>query len=151
MKWTNEINLGDTLASAFALIALGLAVWQLVSSRKDLIAERRADFYLGELMTLSVALGSNPGTALQTPEIAIRLKVLPPDLVPLLRQLANSPAETVARIRQEQEEDPRFGNIAASGYLRRRCQEDIAGAVGKILETVPRRHWWQRQGTGGAR
>ncbi|WP_371589949.1 hypothetical protein [Streptomyces virginiae] len=141
MKWTNEINLGDTLSSLLTLIALGLAVSQLVSSRKDLIAERRADFYLGELMTLSMTLGAHPGMALQTPEVAIRLKVLPADFVPLLRQLADDPEGAAARLRQEQmEEDvPWLLDMPADDYWRKRCQDDIADAVGKVLKTVPAR------------
>lgn len=134
MTFTWEMTFGDLLASLIGAAAIGLATWQLVSTRKDLIAERQADFYLGELMAISTHLGAEPSRSLRTQDLILRLRLIPQPYLPLLRELSEDDTNAVgARLRLEQ--GPHDHDYHE--YVRTRCMGEIKAAIDAILETAP--------------
>ncbi|MFF2123434.1 hypothetical protein ACFVXH_39520 [Kitasatospora sp. NPDC058184] len=141
MTWKNEMGLGDLIA----LAAILLAMWQLVTSRKDLVSERRADFYLGELMTISTAMGPTPEDFIKTRDLALRLAVLPPHYLPLMRELAaDQTGAVLTRVNQDMHAG--VGGPAQSwqDYLRARFMDEVETAVADVLETTHRPGLWRR-------
>ncbi|MER7952053.1 hypothetical protein ABTY59_32145 [Streptomyces sp. NPDC096079] len=137
MTFNPEITLGDILATALTLAALGYALWQGIGARRDLIAERRADFYLGELMTISIAMGADPIEQARTQDIRLRLKILPEDYLPVLRRIADSP-HTLQWLDAERMGEPGLtSSMQLRDYARKRITDDISEAVDHALGKRP--------------
>ncbi|MFE3504220.1 hypothetical protein ACFXPX_04560 [Kitasatospora sp. NPDC059146] len=144
MIWKNEIGLGDLIA----LAAIVLAMRQLVTSRRDLVAERRADFYLGELMAISIAMGPVPEAFLKSRDLALRLAVLPEHHLLLMRELAqDETGAALARVNDEMNAASGSPSVDWQDYLRGRCMDDVEAAVADVLETTnrpgPLRRLWK--------
>lgn len=147
MAWSWDITLGDTVAAVLSVTAIGLATWQLVTSRRDLINERRADFRAGLLEAIAVTLehsGKNGDAS-----VAARLRFLPPEWdMPVLRAWAKAPRSGTQEINAMWEaagspEPPDEPPLI--GWVRQEGRQEIGRAAAMVMEEQPGRHgWWSR-------
>ncbi|MFE3238621.1 hypothetical protein ACFXKJ_41765, partial [Kitasatospora indigofera] len=85
------------MAAALSALAISVAGWQLVKSRKDLIRERRADFRADQLAAIAVSLETSSTSG--DPSVAARLRFLPPNWdMPVLRVWATMPYSQVGLV-----------------------------------------------------
>lgn len=136
MTWKNEISWGDVAAVAAVL----LAMWQLISSSRALIRERRADFYLEQLAQIAVNPLESGGTH-ASPNLSARIRFLPESEfpMPLLRAWASarfaSDGEEPLRQRYRAADAP-YGtdDNGMARWLREQGRAEVDAAVSHVLE-----------------
>jgi len=144
MTWKNELSLGDVIAAAVAIAAVLTAMRQLVTSRRDLIRERRADFYLDQLAEIGITL-ANPTAARASVLVWPRLRMLPGDLeLAFLKEWAETKSSEAAReslVQQWREADSPHGADGFPLWANEKCWIELDQARAQILETARRRTW----------
>ncbi|MFI9549846.1 hypothetical protein ACIHAR_39090 [Streptomyces sp. NPDC052016] len=136
MTWKNEISWGDVAAVAAVL----LAMWQLVSSSRALIRERRADSYLEQLAQISVDPLESGGTH-ANPDLSARIRFLPESEfpMPLLRAWAPTrfaPDGEAPLWQRYQAAGTPYGtdDNGLARWLREQGRAEVDAAVAHVLE-----------------
>ncbi|WP_019074358.1 hypothetical protein [Streptomyces hokutonensis] len=136
MKFIWEITLGDVVTVVLSVAAITIAVWQLVTSRRDLVKERRADFRAEQLAAIAVTLEHSGDTG--DASVSARLRFLPADWhMPVLRTWGEVPYSPTGlndlQDLWEQDGSPQVpGGLI--GWVRQRGRAEIAAATAKVLE-----------------
>ncbi|MFJ7271941.1 hypothetical protein ACIQV3_35795 [Streptomyces sp. NPDC099050] len=136
MTWKNEISWGDVAAVAAVL----LAMWQLVSSSRALIRERRADFYLEQLAQIAVHSLESGGTN-ASPDLSARIRFLPESEFPMpllrawaLARFAPDGVEPLWRRYRAAAAPYGTDDSGLTRWLREQGRAEVDAAVAHVLE-----------------
>jgi hypothetical protein len=142
------VNWGQIIGAVLALVAVGLAAWQLSraeefqrQARRDLREDNRTDFHLGlvaEIADLVAVLDEY-----NVRQVAARLRMLPDDLFPRLRAYAGLPStpdavNDVAAVRQQAASTVQPG-VPPTAYdryweaIRAPFREEVDQAISRVL------------------
>ncbi|WP_328667587.1 hypothetical protein OG905_11205 [Streptomyces sp. NBC_00322] len=122
----------DVIVPIAGIVIATVAVVVAWVQLRRLRAERQRNFYLTQLVDLADALAEFGGVAPH--RVDVRVRVLPPDMVPVARAWVTegdrAPSRLFARYEAERAAGEDWGT-----WVRERVREEVNGAVALLLAT----------------